>query len=379
MISNNHLKQYLIIFLAATLASFTVEFESNPPDPFFDVGYLRRFNQEIINANNNPVPNLIYEVINDLQKTNKPQFKRRLSEKFGIPSWEDALTFTSSSGEIGLIPLAKVDGTQISAVLIVAKGEKKIRYGVADLNKLSAFKNKIAPNAPGYKDIVALFIVFNHNLFGKVNCTLLNMLTEEENLNLISARSCDYTVYEIQECWDIYVNDRYSYTDCSTSYEWDYVCDYDNDDGNDSGGGGYDEDGSSGGNGNGSGTNPNPCNLNLPCQYTTETIIAGNYLGACYIYFTVSGCDFGSCSTSVGSTGLNGCGHSAFSTYNISNTDCASYLSQIISSDPSCRVSTVCGDAYFEYDIIVEFPGGFNYSSTGNEYNFYTCYECINC
>ena len=396
------MKKILVILMLLSSA-LGLRAQGSISDPFFNHGQARSLNSRII-APLQPVPGFVNQAIAGMRVSNNRNLVRlaHLKDDYGYAVWDQAKTFTATGRETALIPMVRPEGNAITGILVAVKDGATFRYGVMDTETPFPYASAApgTPGMPSLRDVLALFVVFNHALFGEVDCNLVQALnsllaTNTSRQEAGMAKSCIVIVTGWNECQTIYTGTldnphAHSYEVCTPVYNYYFICD--DSGGTDDGGGGGDggdgvDNSGDGGNGNGS-RGPgdsgeddySPCRwLEAPCA--DEIKIEEFTLSGCRLVARVSGCDFGRCIIELESHGFIGCGivdSHAFS-WVISSYRCDSWLNYIEIPYPNCpQITNRAGR--ITYRVLVNFYlAGIpidNVVFTGNRSPSYHCRDC---
>lgn len=391
------------VILMLLSSSIGLRAQGSISDPFFNHGQARSLNSRII-APLQPVPGFVNEAIAGMRAPNNRNLVRlaHLKDDYGYAVWDQAKTFTAAGRETALIPMVRPEGDAINGILVAVKDGSTFRYGVMDTETPFpyAFAAPGTPGMPSMRDVLALSVIFNHALFGEVDCSLVQALRALSNNNVRGQtaggpKSCFVYVYYAGEyCQHVYgtyldgtIENMYS--DCHDIYNYQLICDTNDSADNEDGGSG--DGGSGGGSGGGNGSSgPGDSGESVPCNGGQATPCAGEvFLDAvgpydCWIFARISGCDYGTCTIVLESHGVIGCGIPAIGdfpamTWQLTSSRCTSWLARVTSSDPTCSISTRCG--YFSYRYVVNFYlAGIQLTSEVHTGTWgENCYDCRNC
>ncbi|MBX2926616.1 MAG: hypothetical protein KF852_02170 [Saprospiraceae bacterium] len=374
-------------------------------DPFFNTGQARSLNNQII-ALPQVVPTLVNNAMSNMQTSTSQNIVRlaHLKNEYGFAVWDMAVTFTAHGKETALIPMVRSTENSISGILVAVLDGTSFRYGTMDLDNPFPYASAPlnSPGMPNIRDVLAQFVIFNHTLFGTVNCNLIQALATTATTGNIrdedesSVKSCYYQVtYAGQNCHHIYGTypdgtQQYLYSDCVSIFNYTLVCsDTDAADTSDSetGGGGNGSSGSTSDNDDGEENSIHKC-------ATTQTIYVvprGVFpFSTCSVKLRISGCNGAMCETFLQGEGLSGCGGVLISEFGglsisfgyglvLSNVICNSFLDFSYYNEQQ-DAHTVCVGAYVEYDLVFN-AVGLTYPLENN-IEYYTpsiCYTCKDC
>lgn len=362
-------------------------------NPFLDVSYARTMNTRI-SGGHQATPSFVTDVISSLGQQQNAALVGFLNHFYGYPVWDRSEVFTAYGNQTALTPMVFLDGNSITGILISVNQNGVMHYGIMDLSHLFPFAADIAPGTPGMpgeRDVLAQFAYFNHELFGEVDCNIIQALyalapkdSRQQGEDL--SKSCYYNIMATTTCWHMYGvmpggEQIYLYSECSTSYNWVLTC-------LNPGGGFGSTGGTSGGSGGpgGGGSNTEITDLdNSPCQSMTPTCshVSSRQLDTyCLVNTRISGCNMdahdyflsGLCTHPI-VPGING--------FNIRNHYVYSFLTSVsnISTewDPTCsRVTYRCGSAVISF-VYVYILWGTEWGTNSVTYDTNFCYFCVDC
>ncbi|HRK81364.1 MAG TPA: hypothetical protein PLZ12_07955 [Saprospiraceae bacterium] len=402
------MKKILVILMLLSSA-LGLRAQGSISDPFFNHGQARSLNSRII-APLQPVPGFVNQAIAGMRVSNNRNLVRlaHLKDDYGYAVWDQAKTFTAAGRQTALIPMVRPEDDAITGILVAVKDGATFRYGVMDTGTPFPYASAATgtPGMPGMRDVLALSVLFNRTLFGEVDCDLVQALRALSNNNVRgqtagSPKSCYVqTTYAGQNCDHIYGTYpdgtmQYLYSDCYDIYNYSFICDTDSAD-NDDGGSGGGSGGSGGGNGSsgpGEGDNESFCeSLDVHKCTTTRVLstVPSGIHGSCSIVCRLSGCGFQSnvflqpngiagCGFSIGTGSGHGISISLDFTVSIQNLYTNSYINSVSTLDSDCRVSSICGDFFCSYDVVISWIG-IPYIWERNSAELSNiCYTCRNC
>lgn len=127
---------------------------------FLDPGSLK-------SADDKLKTDFVAQILDDIRKQNKAEkFIENLVKKYGYPNWEMARCFEGIQETVAQIPIFKDNDCETSAIILVVKDKKKLKFKLLLRDKFEQFANKKKP-LPNIEKIRDLFIIFDFLTYGE--------------------------------------------------------------------------------------------------------------------------------------------------------------------------------------------------------------------
>lgn len=155
----------------------------------------------------------------------KPNLKKRVKNRFGNPLWLESRSFDNDDGELVLIPVVDNEHTETETILIAFQknGKRNFKFKILERQNLDDYQpaDQVSNLSQelSFEYVLTQFLLFDHNIFGEVDCNLVKLLQEKD-----SSKGCSPWIVITETHWDIYVNGVHAYSDVTQSISYEWIC-----------------------------------------------------------------------------------------------------------------------------------------------------------